>query len=385
MSMCDCACRTVAVPRTVCLFLTCPALFLTCDVDCGIRQAVRQRFAFARSLLQEGTHSVLMHDADVFFQGGGLPRLLAFLENQSSMDLVVAPNGRHAGNYDNLNWGMMWLSGSNRTLALLDCALAEWDQAAFRGVGSYYRRSQPRMNHLVETHFENTPRSNQMRVCKVPSKLNALAYTHMTDFSTVRAKLICAVSQGLLAELSPQAIAQTAAGKRPRSLAYVLPGKPTVGEQQRALGSAIRLATALGRALALPQAWHRHKKEVPFCSLYHAGSFPPLCTVVPPILKRCDASSYIGLPEAIHAVRRFSAGGSAESLRQNESLRQKDMLCIGFEVLVELAREISTPVIGTCPSAPVKCVHAAHAKRQPPTAKARKLQGRASGRVHGQV
>ena len=37
-------------------------------------RSVRQRFHFARQLMAEGRHSVLMHDADVFFRRGGVHR-----------------------------------------------------------------------------------------------------------------------------------------------------------------------------------------------------------------------------------------------------------------------------------------------------------------------
>ena len=69
------------------------------------KHSVRRRFEFARRLLAEASHSVLMHDADVFFKAGGLQRFLSFLSRLGgSVDLAVSDNHRRDEAFDDLNW-----------------------------------------------------------------------------------------------------------------------------------------------------------------------------------------------------------------------------------------------------------------------------------------
>ena len=75
-------------------------------------QSVRQRFAFALQLMEErlpAPTAVLMHDADVFFQKGGLRRMLAYLHTAVKpwTDFVVSHNGQREEVYDDLNWGSL--------------------------------------------------------------------------------------------------------------------------------------------------------------------------------------------------------------------------------------------------------------------------------------
>ena len=89
---------------------------------------------------------------------------------------VPAPPGtlRHTSPqvYDDLNWGFVWMGGSTRSVRLLNCLLDAWNHSSFTGATSafvnFHRRSQPRVNHLLEEHFEQSAR-NEMRlhVCKV--------------------------------------------------------------------------------------------------------------------------------------------------------------------------------------------------------------------------
>ena len=54
--------------------------------------------------------------------------------------------------YDDLNWGFVWMGGSPRSVLLLDCLLESWEHVSFVGHSNFHRRSQPRINHLLEEH-----------------------------------------------------------------------------------------------------------------------------------------------------------------------------------------------------------------------------------------
>jgi len=164
------------------------------------RVAVRARFEVARTLLSGGggigssaatEAGVLMHDADVSFDD--LHAFVCFLRHQSTRrDLIVQPNGpRRKEAYEDLNFGLAWLSPSTRTRNLLDCALATWDHSAFEhqppeavAGGSYYERSQPRLNHLLESSL--VAAVAPPRVCTLPT---GLRYTHATNLASPTAKL----------------------------------------------------------------------------------------------------------------------------------------------------------------------------------------------------
>lgn len=166
------------------------------------RVAVRARLELARTLLSGGggfgtlaatEAGVLMHDADVSFDD--LHAFACFLRRQLTLsDLVVQPNGPlRAEAYDDLNFGLTWLSPSARTRQLLDCALATWDHAAFDRQpsdsavgGSYYERSQPRLVHLLESSLEAAVAPP--RVCTLPAALHK-HYVHATNLASPAEKL----------------------------------------------------------------------------------------------------------------------------------------------------------------------------------------------------
>ena len=361
------------------------------------KYSVRRRFEFARQLLAEGSHSVLMHDADVFFKAGGLQRFLSFLSRLGgSVDLAVSDNHRRDEAFDDLNWGMVWMSHRPAVVQLLGCLLDEWDHAAFSGKGSYYRRSQPRVNHLIEAHLSHSSRHEQrLRVCKLSMKLGLDTFVHFSSFSRVRSKLICATAAGLLSAYLPELAAGTAgADDSPLpALAYQVPSNATIEEQQRALGAALAVAGASGRALALPTAFSRKGREVRFCSLFSAGTIPPHAAVLPPapacqqgistpvanggdgVSPRHDGGKRLWIGKWIggsfpasrwggHSKEKSATTDELQSVvraDQTSNSARPSSLCIDFKPLLQLAgRELGKgqqpyPHVRVCPTAPVAC------------------------------
>ena len=121
------------------------------------KDSVRKRFIYARRLL-DGGQSVLMHDADAFFRPGGLRDLLGYLGVLGATDFAVSDNGARDEVFDDLNWGLVWMAANQRTISMLECLLGMWDHYAFTAKsGAFFRRSQPRINHLIEIHHEHAP------------------------------------------------------------------------------------------------------------------------------------------------------------------------------------------------------------------------------------
>ena len=307
------------------------------------KQAVRQRFEYARQLLEEGggSHSILMHDGDVFFRPGGLVLMLNFVRSAASMDFVISHNGHRTVDYDDLNWGMVWISGSIISKRLLSCVLSEWDHASFTATGSYWQRSQPRLNHLIEVHLENSARADQMRLCTLPVDLVNRSFRHMSSVPTARSKIICAVALGLLPTYLPAAEAGTVmpGAALPPALAYTVPATASAKQQQLALGAAIILARERGRAVALPMAF-KDGKPVPFCSLFVARAFPPETAVLAPTA-RCAPS--VGPASLTSNQSGPISGGQGRGTT--------DTLCMDFSMLLQRAASTPTalPVIPVCP------------------------------------
>ena len=149
--------------------------------------AARARFAFARQVLKSSgaEAGLLMHDADLVFRPGGLTTLNDFTNDLPPViDFAASDNGSpRRESYDDLSWGIVWMrGGSKRALNVLDCLLGEWDHPSFqltrsRGArsleynpGGYFTRSQPRVNHLIESSIEGATGDLAPRVCLLPRR-----------------------------------------------------------------------------------------------------------------------------------------------------------------------------------------------------------------------
>lgn len=176
------------------------------------------------------------------------------------MDFMLQDNGKRAENFDGLNWGFSYMSGSPASIYLLECTLQLWQHSSFlpHGVSSiyevedsYYLRSQPRINHIVELALRDA--KPPPRVCTF-SNMNALA-RHMTGHKSSAYKILCAKSNGYLHD--PEA----------KVMAYDVPSTGSPLDQRTVLTKALALAAALGRRLIIPRAYWG-SKGVYFCLLF---------------------------------------------------------------------------------------------------------------------
>ena len=252
--------------------------------------AVKIRFDFARRVLRRGlATSLLMHDADVFFRPGGLVAMTRVISAlPPTIDFAVSDNGpRRNESFDDLNWGVAWVSGSNASLSVLDCVLAEWTHPSFERPSSrtpnpalYFQRSQPRINHILEAaivassnHFRGTTSkasNNAMqtqapRVCTFERRQQDEALRHMTGMSGAHAKLVCARAENV-SRLPPDHRSRCV-------LSYSTPLNASARAQMAALKTALQLRNERHCTLALPAAMHRGKR-IGFCKLFDPGSVP---------------------------------------------------------------------------------------------------------------
>lgn len=246
------------------------------DQDGVMALAVRWRFLFARQLLQRG-NAVLMHDADVFFRGSGLESLTQWIStaNQSSrirgtVDFVVQTNGIRRHLFDDLNWGIVWMSGSAASVNLLGCTLDTWQNEAFMRPEQsprrwYYARSHPRINHVLEDAIQSAPSpAAAPRVCHLAKSFKHQIMRHMSGYASANQKLMCARSEGFLDDPPPFIRGQ---------LIYTVPLRSSVAHQRRALAAAILLARKEQVGLVIPPAVFNGRR-VPFCHLFDADSLP---------------------------------------------------------------------------------------------------------------
>ncbi len=264
--------------------------------------AVRIRFDFARRALRRGlAGSLLMHDADVFFRPGGLRAMAQTIDAlPPAMDFALSDNGpRRNESFDDLNWGFAWISGSNTSLSLLDCVLAEWGHPSFdRPSGApnpadYYERSQPRINHILEAAIA-AGSGHAPRVCTFVRREQDRALRHMTGLYGAHAKLLCA-----RAENASRLPAGTERGPRRKCvLAYSPPLHATASAQQDALNAALRLRIMRNCTLALPAAVYR-RKPIPLCRLFEPSSVP-LRGVDAPEAARQDGTMWLDFEELRH-------------------------------------------------------------------------------------
>ena len=87
-------------------------------------RSVRYRFEYAQALLARN-YSVLMLDGDVFLREAGMARLLGFLRTGVvGYDFALMNNHPRREAYDDLNWGVAWMSPSETSKHLLSCLQA---------------------------------------------------------------------------------------------------------------------------------------------------------------------------------------------------------------------------------------------------------------------
>jgi hypothetical protein len=163
-----------------------------------------------------------------------------------------------------------WLGNSSTATRLIDCLLNAWDSPVFSGVNysiqreinhPYWRRSQPRVNHLLEVAVTGGAVAAP-RVCTFPRNLVRNALAHLSGYPSVFHKLACARVDGLT-----YALAYRPGGPSRRLLSYAVPRDASPHEQRDALGRAFDLAARSNRTLVLPQAFF-HGEQYNFCRLY---------------------------------------------------------------------------------------------------------------------
>ena len=228
-------------------------------------KSVKERFEGALNFLEAGYH-VFMHDADVLFETSGMKLLLEYIkrhqQKSSSYDFMIQDNGSRDTAYDGLNWGFAWMSNTTNAIATLRCTLERWNDSAFgcpaHGVcNSYYKRSQPRINHILElgTVFRN------VSACKLPD-LSTFKAIHMTGYPTVAIKLTCAKSLGYIRD--------TYSGR----IAYRVPNNSKLSEQRRALIAALNYARTNKVKVEIPEVFYSGRK-ISFCDAFDVSDISP--------------------------------------------------------------------------------------------------------------
>ena len=295
-------------------------------------KSVRYRFEYAQTLLARN-YSVLMLDADVFLREAGMSRLLSFIRaGVGGHDFALMSNGRRPEAYDDLNWGVAWMSPSETSKHLLSCLLGTWDHYAFSDprAGSYGLRSQPRVNHLIESSMmRGGGPSRAPLVCTLPDKLVAGTLKHMTGYPTVEHKLTCARTMGL------HQVTGSSWSRNPhRQLWYRVPNHASPSRQRNAVLTAARLAHDLNRTLVLPGAVFRGK-PARFCELFdfvgmHLGRF---------LTEReaATAGALFGAGECIvPAVAPLENNTYRATVRAMSAWDPKPYVCVPFETLAQL-------------------------------------------------
>ena len=204
------------------------------------------------------------------------------------------------------------------------------DHRSFSGRRSenYFRRSQPRVNHIVEANLESTLNERRLRLCKLPPPLatgSHRAFVHMSRYRNAHQKVMCAVADGHLTthlahDLEPH-----------RVLAYAVPKGASAGQQHKAFRGAMALAVQGGRAVSFPLTW----KKLGFCEMFDAASLLPNISAVSPVA--CDAASTV------------AASGEAELERATRA-HAPPRLCLSFEALVEVVDRQPVPALARCPA-----------------------------------
>ena len=324
-------------------------------------RSVRYRFEYAQALLARN-YSVLMLDADVFLHEAGMAKLLSFLRTSMvEYDFALANNHPRREAYDDLNWGVAWMSPSETSKHLLSCLLGEWDHHAFRDprTGSYGLRSQPRVNHLIESSLmRGGGASRALRVCTLPNELTKRTLKHMTGYPTVEHKLTCARTMGL-----HQVTGSAWTRKPQRQLWYRVPDHASPSHQRNAIIIAARLARDLNRTLVLPGAVFRGK-PVGFCKLFdfvgmHLGSFFTQA-------EAATAGALFGAGECIvPAVAPLENNTYRGVARAMSAWDSKPYVCMPFEMLAQLAHLPEWAFVCNPSSKAVQAIHVCSKRFKP--------------------
>ena len=223
--------------------------------------AVKYRFEAASILLRNG-YDVLLHDADVFFLEESIALFMSFVEQLQEAgrdyELIIQDNGARKDTYDRLNWGFSWMKSTQRNHDLLQCTIERWDDQAFQcskpGCNEHYsRRSQPRINHIIESSIEGAGKTP--RLCMLSNKyLQTIGIKHFTGYSSAQSKKTCSKSQGYLMS---QRVGST-------TVMYEVPSSATLSEQRLALINALNYAHATRRKLQIPKVYWNHD-NADFC------------------------------------------------------------------------------------------------------------------------
>lgn len=324
--------------------------------------AVRWRFLYAKQLMERG-QAVLMHDADVIFRPRGLAIFKAWASRPPSIDFAVQDNGRRRETYDDLNWGFTWMSGSRTSISLIGCLLDVWMHGAFnppmygqRASKAYYARSQPRVNHIVESaiEFARSP-SAAPRVCTFPTEFLDRTMVHFSGYINPNHKIFCARARGVLDDTT-QALRH--------QLVYRVPYNATIQQQTRALATALNLAKSLQMGVSIPYAAFNNK-IVPFCHLYDVMRLPKRRLLTysvaygnKPIIRGACANGEVeASPAALHRV--------LQNLPRDQTTpSSKTWHCLNFDSLLRLADADKAMLSGvarvkTC-NPNIACVHSAH-------------------------
>lgn len=225
---------------------------------------VKHRFLGALLHLYEN-RSVFMHDADVFFSKNSVTLLdehFRAIQDSSvhGFDFIVQSNGLRDTAYDGLNWGIALMHPTPQSIALLECTIERWDDEAFgchrrsKCDVNYYRRSQPRINHILEEAISKELAAP--RVCKFKENMFNTGHRHFTGYTSAQTKIVCGgLSNGFLFNESQ------------KTISYSVSGNETPAQQRLVLQSALELAAQTGRKLEMPRSYF-HGSECEFCMLF---------------------------------------------------------------------------------------------------------------------
>ena len=220
---------------------------------------------------------MLVHDASVFLRPVGLPRLLrelsgALRSNAGGHDVLVDRSGQSGD-----GGGLLWFSGSRRSVRLLDCMVAATASGAGGGATHFQQSVGSVLEQLikqsvVEAKFQSDS-SNTLSACALPPVPLQRAVWAMGGHTSPRHRLVCARAAGVHGKR-----VGGGGGGASRALIYHVPVNASVASQKRAFAAALQLANKTGRALSLPRSGFSRKhaggQPIPFCELFDLSSLP---------------------------------------------------------------------------------------------------------------
>ena len=281
---------------------------------------VKNRFLGALTFLYENK-SVFMHDADVFFREDSvniLDKYFRAIQSSSShgFDFIVQSNGKRDTAYDGLNWGMALMHPTPRSVSLLECTLERWDDEAFGCRGhskcdkSYYKRSQPRINRILEEAMSND--IAVPRVCQFKEDMMMSGHKHFTGYTSVQTKIVCGgLSRGFLFNESQ------------KTLSYNLSGIESPALQRLALQTALELASQTGRKLEVPRSYFHHI-ECEFCMLFS--------------IRTQESMELFTARSPYHDCAAVLSSKDALSLKEEITTSNRLRICLPMRTLIDLSQ-----------------------------------------------